>query len=101
MNHTILTMFNCAVQASQVALVVKNQAANAEEVTELWSLGWEDPLEEGMATHRVFLPEKSHRQRSLVGYSPQGHRVRHDWSDLACMHTTMQFSGTKYIHIIV
>ena len=67
-------MFNCAVQASQVALVVKNRAANAEEVRELWSLGWEHPLEEGMATHRVFLPEKSHRQRSLVGYSPQGHK---------------------------
>ena len=22
----------------------------------------------------VFLPEKSHRQRSLVGYSPKGHK---------------------------
>ena len=26
----------------------------------------------------VFLPGKSHGQRSLVGYSPWGHRVRHD-----------------------
>ena len=27
----------------------------------------------------VFLPEKSHGQRSLTGYSPRGHkRVRHD-----------------------
>ena len=31
------------------------------------SLGWEDPLEEGMA---FFLPGESHGQRSLVGYSP-------------------------------
>ena len=30
------------------------------------------PLEEEMATHSVFLPGKSHRQRSLVGYSPWG-----------------------------
>ena len=28
-------------------------------------LGWEDPLEEEMTT-RVFLPGKSHEQRSLV-----------------------------------
>ena len=31
-----------------------------------------------MATHSIFLPGKSHGQRSLVGYSPQGLRVRHD-----------------------
>ena len=34
----------------------------------------EDPLEEGMATTPVFLPGKSHGQRSLVGYSPWGHK---------------------------
>ena len=27
----------------------------------------------------VLLPGKSYRQRTLVGYSPWGHRVRHDW----------------------
>ena len=32
-------------------------------------LGWEDPLEEEMATP-VFLPGKSHGQRSLEGYNP-------------------------------
>ena len=32
-----------------------------------------------MATHPVFLPGESHGQRTLVGYSPQGHRVGHDW----------------------
>ena len=38
--------------ASHVALVVKNPPVN-EETLEMWvwSLGWEDPLEEGMATH--------------------------------------------------
>ena len=38
--------------ASQVVLVVKNPPANAVEV---WSLGWEDPLEEGVATHSSIL----------------------------------------------
>ena len=36
------------------------------------SLGQEDPLEEGMATH---LPRESHGQRSLEGYNPWGHKV--------------------------
>ena len=33
------------------------------------SQGWENPLEEGMATHRSI--PASHRQESLAGYSPQ------------------------------
>ena len=28
----------------------------------------------------VSLPGESHGQRSPLGYSPQGHRVRHDWA---------------------
>ena len=28
----------------------------------------------------VFLPGKSHGQRSLAGYSPWGRRVKHDWA---------------------
>ena len=35
------------------------------------SLCWEEPLEEELPTSR-FLPEKSHEQRSLVGYSSKG-----------------------------
>ena len=34
----------------------------------------------------VFLPRESHGWRSLAGYSPRGHRVRHDWSDWAYTH---------------
>ena len=43
--------------ASQVALVVKNPPANAGDLRETWvqSLGWKDPLEEGMATHSRIL----------------------------------------------
>ena len=31
--------------------------------------GWEDPLEEGTATHSSILAGESHGQRSLAGYS--------------------------------
>ena len=40
---------------------------------------WEIPWRRKWQPTPVFLPGKSHRQRSLVGYSPQGHkRVQHD-----------------------
>ena len=43
------------------------------------SLGQKDPLEKEMQSTPVFLPRKSHGQRSLPGYSPWGHeRVEHD-----------------------
>ena len=45
----------------------------------VWSLGWEDTLEMEMATHSSILAGKPHEQRSLVGYSPRGHkRVEHN-----------------------
>jgi len=37
-------------------------------------LGWEDLLEEGMATQFILLPAESHEQKRLAGYSPYGHR---------------------------
>ena len=49
-----------------VAQMVKNLPSVQE--TQVRSLGQKDLLEDGMATP-VFLPEKSHRQRSL-GYRP-------------------------------
>ena len=51
------------------------------------SLGGEDPLEEGMATHSIFLPGESHGQKSLVDYSPWG-RKESDMAEVtwhACM----------------
>ena len=49
--------------------------------TRAWSLGREDPLEEEMTTHSS--PEKSHGQRTLVGYNPQGCK---ELTDHALMH---------------
>ena len=45
----------------------------AMQVTRDRSLGQEDPLEKGMTTP-VFLPGGFHGERSLVGYSPWGHK---------------------------
>ena len=42
--------------------------------TRVRSLGQEDPLEKGMATRSIFLPGDSQGQRSLVGYTPWGHK---------------------------
>ena len=53
--------------ASLVAQMIKNLPAMQE--TWVRSLGWEDLLEKGMATHSSILGE-SHGQGSLVGYSP-------------------------------
>ena len=40
---------------------------------------WKNPWRKAWLSTPVFLPGESHRQRSLVGYSPRGHkRVGHD-----------------------
>ena len=62
-----------ALTGSPGGTVVKNPPPNAGD--SVWSLGREDPLELEMATHSsIFLPEKSHQQRSLAGYSPWGRK---------------------------
>ena len=38
--------------------------------TQVQSLGQEDSVKEGMATHSSILAWKSHGQRRLLGYSP-------------------------------
>ena len=49
-------------------LYSKESACNEEDLGLI--PGWEDPLEEGMATSPVLLPGESHGQRSLEGYGP-------------------------------
>ena len=44
------------------------------EETQVQSLGWEDALEENMATLSSILAGESHGQRSLVVYSPWGRK---------------------------
>ena len=56
--------------ASLVVQTVKNLPAMQE--TQVQSLGWEDPLEKGMATHSGILAWRM--PWSLAGCSPQGHK---------------------------
>ena len=44
------------------------------QVARVQSPGQEDPLEKATAIHSIFLPGKFYGQRSLVGYSPWGHK---------------------------
>ena len=65
------------------------------------SLGWEDPLEEGTATHSVFLPGESHGQRTLVGYSPWGCKESYTTEQLILPHSTReQTEGTRRTTIL-
>ena len=78
--------------ASLVAWMVKNPPAMRE--TWVQPLGWEHPLEEGMATHSSILdwrvPQtESHRQRNLAGYSPWGHKESN---------TTERLSSAQDVH---
>ena len=54
---------------SLVPQILKTLPAMQE--TQIQCLGQEDPLEKGMATHSSIL---AYGQRSLVGYSPWGHK---------------------------
>ena len=59
-------------------------------------LGWEDPLEEGTATHSSILAWRIPRTEELQGLqSVRSQRVRHDGSDLACTHANTLFSGVN------
>ena len=65
---------------SQVVLVVKNPLAK-EETQQTWvgSLGWEDPLEEEMATHSNILAWKNLMDRGAWRLQSLGlQRVGHD-----------------------
>ena len=55
-----------------VAQMVKSLPAMWE--TQIQSLGWEDLLEKGMATHSSFLAWRIPCTEDLVGYSPWSHK---------------------------
>ena len=58
--------------ASLVAQTVKRLPAMQE--TRVWSLGWEDPWRRKWQPTPALLPGKSHGWRSLIDYSPWGHK---------------------------
>ena len=62
----------------KVAQMIKNLPSMQE--TWVRSLVWEYFLEKGMTTNSSILAWRIPWQRSLVGHSPWGCRVRHDWA---------------------
>ena len=60
--------YSMLLQASLVAQMVKNLSTMQE--TQVGSLGWEDPLEKGTATHYSILAWKISWTGSLASYRP-------------------------------
>ena len=71
---------NCCYKVSisvWYVFLVAQMIENPPVMRETWvhSLGWEDPLEEGMSTQLQYsCLENPHEQRSLAGYSPWDHK---------------------------
>ena len=62
------------------SVVMNSLVKPVQETQEMWvqSLGREDPWKRKWQPTPVFLPADFHGQKSLAGYSPCGHKVRHD-----------------------
>ena len=75
--------------ASLVAQLVKNLPAMKE--TRVLSLGQEDPLEKGMATHFRILAWRIPWTEELVGHSPWGHRESDSTEPLTLYHYTIYY----------
>ena len=64
---------DCSVKRGEVMRLPRGSAVKNRlpmQETRDQSLGWEDPVEKGMATSPGFLPGESHGQRILAGHSP-------------------------------
>ena len=69
-------------RASLVAQMVKNPPTIQE--IQVWSLGWEVPLKEGMATHSSIHAWRIPWTEEPGGLQAIGsHRVEHNWSNLS------------------
>ena len=78
------------VRASQVTVVVKNPPANEGDIkTWVWSLGWEDPLEEAWQPHQYSCLENT---MDRGAWWTVVHRVAKNWTWLKwlSMHAFMQ-----------
>ena len=66
---------------------------------ETWvqSLGWEDALEEGMATHTSILAWRIPMNRSLAGHRPWGHKGL-DVTERLSTHSTHGFSDENLLY---
>ena len=76
--------------------MVKNLTARQE--TRDQSLGWEVPLEKGMAIHSSILAWRIHGQRSLAGYSPWGHKES-DTTEWLTQHRHLKEDLPNYVSV--
>ena len=60
--------------------------------------GWEDRVEEEMAAHSVFLPGKSHGQKSLVDYSSWGCKELNTTGPTASTESKHKVKVGNYLH---
>ena len=68
--------------------------------TRVQFLRWEDPLEKEWQPTPVFLPEKSYGWRSLVGYSPWGHKESDTTGQLSLTHCLQQITTHTYTRTV-
>ena len=85
----------CTLRAFLVSQMVKNLLAMQE--TWVWSLGWEDPLEKGMASHSSILACRIPWTESLVSYSPWGCKESDTTEQLTHTHTSLRKPGSRRI----
>ena len=85
---SVLNLAMCMCEGFPSGSVVKNLCALQEiQGTWVWSLGWEDPLEEEMATHSSILAWKIAWPQKPGGLQSMGsQRVGHGWAQLSTVH---------------
>ena len=84
--HKLLGQLNIAKWAFLVAQTVKSLPVMQE--TQVWFLGWKDPLEKEMATHFSILAWRIPWTEELGELQSMGsQRVRHDWANNTHTHT--------------
>ena len=75
--------------------MVKNLPAMQE--TQVWSQGWEDPLEKAMAIHSSFLAWRIPWIEELGRLQFMGlHKVRHNWSDLVAAAAAAEYIDSNW-----
>ena len=78
---------NCSLFSVGLPRWLSGKNLSAKQETQVRFVGWEDPLGRKWEPIPVFLPGKSHGQRSFAGYSSWSHK--RVWHNLATKQTTI------------
>ena len=97
-SHNQINFIHSTYRASLVAQTAKNLPAVQE--TQVWSLGWEDLLDKGLATHSSIQPGESHGQRSLAGYSLWGRKESNTTEQINTQHTGLISTWNVSIYLL-